>query len=68
MTIVGVGGIDSPDSAWNAITSGAEFNSVVFWFSFQRAWCYFQYCQRPQRRYPENGFGGISEAIGCNHR
>ena len=68
MTIVGVGGIDSPDSAWNAITSGASLIQLYSGLVFNGPGVTSGIVRGLKRRVSENGFSGISEAIGYNHR
>ena len=68
MTIVGVGGIDSPDSAWNAITSGASLIQLYSGLVFNGPGVTSSIVRGLKRKVSENGFSGISEAIGYAHR
>ena len=68
MTIVGVGGIDSPDSAWNAITSGASLIQLYSGLVFNGPGVTSGIVRGLKRKVSENGFSGISEAIGYSHQ
>ena len=68
MTIVGVGGIDSPDSAWKAVTSGASLIQLYSGLVFNGPGVTSSIVRGLKRKVSENNFSGISEAIGYAHR
>ena len=67
-TIVGVGGIDSPDSAWKAITSGASLIQLYSALVFNGPGVTSSIVRGLKKKVSENAFSGISEAIGYAHR
>ncbi len=67
MTIVGVGGIDCPDSAWKAITTGASLIQLYSGLVFNGPGVTSRIVRGLKKKVSENGFSGISEAIGYAH-
>ena len=68
ITIVGVGGIDSPNSAWKAITSGASLIQLYSGLVFNGPGVTSNIVRGLKKKVSENGFSGITEAIGYAHR
>lgn len=65
--IVGVGGIDSPDSAWNSLTSGASLLQLYSALVFRGPSVVSDIVRGLRARVRENGFSGVEEAVGYNN-
>jgi dihydroorotate dehydrogenase len=66
--IVGVGGIDSVDSAWDMINSGASLIQIYSALVFQGPSIVSQITRGLKKRVTENNFTGIEEAVGYYHK
>ncbi len=62
--IVGVGGIDSPDSAWNSLTSGASLLQLYSALVFRGPSVVSDIIRGLRSRVREHGFSGVEEAVG----
>jgi dihydroorotate dehydrogenase len=67
MPIVGVGGIDSKDSAWEAIISGASLIQLYSALVFNGPKVVSSIVKGLKKRVDESGFSSISEAVGYKH-
>ena len=67
-TIVGVGGIDSPESAWKSIQSGASLLQLYSSLVFNGPGVTQSIVRGLKSRVKEYGFSGVSEAVGYFHR
>ena len=65
--IVGVGGIDSSESAWEAVISGASLLQVYSALVFNGPSVVYKIVKGLKGRVKESGFAGISEAVGYKH-
>tara|TARA_B100000686_G_C16740593_1_gene946350 strand:- start:663 stop:1766 length:1104 start_codon:yes stop_codon:yes gene_type:complete len=65
--IVGVGGIDSKDSAWEAIISGASLIQIYSALVFNGPSVVSSIVKGLKKRVKESGFTSISEAVGYKH-
>jgi len=65
--IVGVGGIDSGDSAWEAIISGASLIQIYSALVFNGPTVISSIVKGLKKRVKESGFSSISEAVGYKH-
>ena len=65
--IVGVGGIDSADSAWNSVTSGASLLQLYSALVFKGPSVVSNIVRGLRSRVRENGFSSIDEAVGYNN-
>ena len=65
--IVGVGGIDSKQSAWDAVISGASLLQLYSALVFNGPTIVSSIVKGLQRRVSESGFSSISEAVGYKH-
>jgi dihydroorotate dehydrogenase len=65
--IVGVGGIDSADSAWNSVTSGASLLQLYSALIFRGPSVVSSIVRGLRSRVRENGFSSIDEAVGYNN-
>jgi dihydroorotate dehydrogenase len=65
--IVGVGGIDSKDSAWEAIISGASLLQMYSALVFNGPSIASSVVKGLKRRTRESGFSSIAEAVGYKH-
>jgi len=65
--IVGVGGIDSVDSAWNSVTSGASLLQLYSALVFRGPSVVSNIIRGLRSRVRENGFSSIDEAVGYNN-
>ena len=65
--IVGVGGIDSKDSAWEAIISGASLLQLYSALVFNGPTIVSSIVKGLKGRVRESGFSSISEAVGYKH-
>mgnify|MGYP002846346783 CR=1 FL=1 len=65
--IVGVGGIDSKDSAWEAIISGASLIQLYSALVFKGPSVTSSIVKGLKKRVKESGFSSISEAVGYKH-
>ena len=65
--IVGVGGIDSSESAWEAVISGASLLQVYSALVFNGPSVVSKIVKGLKGRVKESGFAGISEAVGYKH-
>ncbi|MEC7708202.1 MAG: quinone-dependent dihydroorotate dehydrogenase [Candidatus Thermoplasmatota archaeon] len=65
--IVGVGGIDSKESAWEAITSGASLLQLYSALVFNGPTIVSTIVKGLKKRVRESGFSSISEAVGYKH-
>lgn len=68
ITIVGVGGIDSSDSAWSSIQSGASLLQLYSGLVFNGPRVTSSIVRGLKSRVKEYGFSGVSEAVGYGHR
>ena len=68
MTIVGVGGIDSPDSAWKSIQAGASLIQLYSGLVFNGPGVTSSIVRGLKSRVKEYGFSGITEAVGNAHK
>ena len=64
--IVGVGGIDSADTAWQAVTSGASLLQLYSALVFNGPSVIRGIVKGLKKRVKENGFLGIEEAVGID--
>ncbi|MCP2507431.1 MAG: quinone-dependent dihydroorotate dehydrogenase [Candidatus Thalassarchaeaceae archaeon] len=64
--IIGVGGIESPDTAWSAITSGASLMQLYSSLVFQGPSVVSNIVKGIKKRRIDEGFENISEAVGYN--
>jgi len=64
--IVGVGGIDSADTAWQAVTSGASLLQLYSALVFNGPSVVSSIVKGLKSRVKENGFLGIEEAVGLD--
>jgi len=67
LPIVGVGGIDSKDSAWEAIISGASLLQMYSALVFNGPSIVSSVVKGLKKRTSESGFSSISEAVGYKH-
>ncbi len=67
LPIVGVGGIDSADSAWEAIISGASLLQIYSALVFNGPTIVSTIVKGLKNRVRESGFYSISEAVGYKH-
>jgi dihydroorotate dehydrogenase len=67
LPIVGVGGIDSKDSAWEAIISGASLIQLYSALVFNGPTVVSSIVRGLKKRVHESGFASISEAVGYKH-
>jgi dihydroorotate dehydrogenase len=67
LPIVGVGGIDSKDSAWEAIISGASLIQLYSALVFNGPTVVSSIVKGLKKRVRESGFSSISEAVGYKH-
>ena len=67
VAIVGVGGIDSTESAWKSITSGASLIQLYSGLVFNGPGVTSKIVRGLKNRVSENGFSGITEAVGYKH-
>jgi len=67
LPIVGVGGIDSKDSAWEAIISGASLIQLYSALVFNGPTVVSSIVKGLKKRVSESGFSSISEAVGYKH-
>ena len=65
--IIGVGGIDSSDTAWNAITSGASLLQMYTSLVFNGPSIVSDIAKGLVKKTNEFGFSGINEAVGYKH-
>ena len=65
--IVGVGGIDSVDSAWNMITSGASLIQLYSALVFEGPSITSRIVKGLNTNVKKNNFSNISEAVGSKH-
>jgi len=65
--IVGVGGIDSSESAWNMITSGASLIQLYSALVFKGPSIASSIVKGLNVKVKENNYSSISEAVGSNH-
>jgi len=65
--IVGVGGIDSSESAWEAVISGASLIQVYSALVFNGPSIVSRIVKGLKSRVKESGFAGITEAVGYKH-
>jgi len=65
--IVGVGGIDSKDSAWDAIISGASLIQIYSALVFNGPSVVSSIVKGLSHRTKESGFSSIGEAVGYKH-
>tara|TARA_Y100001934_G_scaffold195966_1_gene231039 strand:- start:2838 stop:3071 length:234 start_codon:yes stop_codon:yes gene_type:complete len=65
--IVGVGGIDSKESAWNSIISGASLIQLYSALVFKGPSVASSIVKGLRGRVRERGFSSISEAVGYKH-
>ncbi len=68
ITIVGVGGIDSPDSAWESIQAGASLIQLYSGLVFKGPGVTSSIVRGLKSRVKEYGFSGITEAVGYTHK
>ena len=68
MTIVGVGGIDSPDSAWESVQAGASLIQLYSGLVFNGPGVTSSIVRGLKSRVKEYGFSGISEVVGYANR
>ena len=66
--IVGVGGIDSPESAWDMINSGASLIQLYSALVFQGPSVVSHIVKGLKRKVKENNFLNIQEAVGYYHK
>jgi dihydroorotate dehydrogenase len=66
--IVGVGGIDSVDSAWDMINSGASLIQLYSALVFQGPSIVSHIVKGLKKRVKENNFLSIEEAVGYYHK
>jgi len=64
LPLIGVGGIDSPESAWNRITAGASLIQVYTGWIFQGPMLIPNIMEGLIYQLNRHGFQNISEAIG----
>ena len=62
--IVGVGGIESPDTAWEAITSGASLIQLYSALVFKGPSVVSSIVRGLKKKVKQNGFVGLEEAVG----
>ena len=67
LPIIGVGGIDSKDSAWEAIISGASLLQLYSALVFNGPTIVRSIVKGLKTRVRESGFTSISEAVGYKH-
>ena len=67
VTIVGVGGIDSVDSAWDMITSGASLIQLYSALVFEGPSITSRIVKGLNTNVKKNNFSNISEAVGSKH-
>ena len=67
LPIVGVGGIDSKDSAWEAVISGASLLQLYSALVFNGPTIVSSIVKGLKGRVKESGFSSISEAVGYKH-
>ena len=67
LPIVGVGGIDSKDSAWEAIISGASLLQLYSALVFNGPTVVASIVKGLKARVRESGFSSIGEAVGYKH-
>jgi dihydroorotate dehydrogenase len=67
LPIVGVGGIESKETAWNAITSGASLIQLYSALVFNGPSVASSIVKGLKKNTKENNFSSISEAIGYKH-
>lgn len=67
LPIVGVGGIDSGESAWEAIISGASLLQLYSALVFKGPTVISSIVKGLRKRVKESGFSSISEAVGYKH-
>lgn len=65
--IVGVGGIDSKDAAWQAITSGASLIQLYSALVFKGPSIAASIVKGLKKNVKESGFSSIAEAVGHKH-
>ncbi len=66
--IIGVGGIESPDTAWSSITSGASLIQLYSSLVFQGPSVVSSIVKGIKEKRIEQGFSSISEAVGYKHK
>ena len=64
---MGVGGIDSKQSAWDAVISGASLLQLYSALVFNGPTIVSSIVKGLKRRVSESGFSSISEAVGYKH-
>ncbi|MEC7706410.1 MAG: dihydroorotate dehydrogenase (quinone), partial [Candidatus Thermoplasmatota archaeon] len=62
--IVGVGGIESPDTAWEAITSGASLIQLYSALVFRGPSVVSTIVRGLRKKVKQQGFVGLEEAVG----
>ena len=67
MPIVGVGGIDSKESAWDSIISGSSLIQLYSALVFKGPSVASSIVKGLKARVRESGFSSISEAVGYKH-
>ena len=65
--IIGVGGIDSKESAWESITSGSSLIQLYSALVFNGPSVTSSIVKGLKKRVKESGFSSISEAVGYKH-
>ena len=65
--MIGVGGIDSKDSAWEAIISGSSLIQIYSALVFNGPSVTSSIVKGLKDRVKESGFSSISEAVGYKH-
>ena len=66
--IIGVGGIESPDTAWSSIVSGASLLQLYSSLVFQGPSVVSSIVKGIKEKRIEQGFSNISEAVGYKHK
>lgn len=66
LPIIGVGGIDSPESAWTKITAGASLIQLYTGLIYEGPWLVGKILRHLSDRLDHHGFKSIAEASGAN--
>jgi dihydroorotate dehydrogenase len=66
ITIIGVGGIFSPEDAWEKITAGASLIQVYTGWIYEGPWMVKQILQGLLNKLEQHKLNSISEAVGAN--
>lgn len=68
LPIIGVGGIFTPDDAWNKITAGASLLQLYTGWIYQGPWIIPDIVRELGDKLKQLGLSHISQAVGINHK